>query len=442
MIKHTEQAVIGSLMIKPSLIDDVAEILSITDFEVSAHSIIYATMLKLADTNQPIDILTVAETMGQHLDTIGGLSTLSTILKNTASAANALSYARVVKDHSNRKHLTATLTEALELAGKGESFEDAISAVGEKLAAIDPKTHGYLALDKIVSSRLAELERRSKNGGEIEGVTTGFTDIDQRLLGLAPGDLWVIGARPAMGKTALALNIATHAAKNFGPVLFFSCEMSRDQLVDRSLSSASKINGRVFRTGQVRDREWGRIAAGASSIKNLPIHIIDEPSIDANRAVAIARKFNRRDRLALIVVDYLQLLRFGKLTGYECVSEVSRTLKNMAKLTCSPVLALAQLNRAVESRVGDKRPNSADLRASGQIEQDADVISFIYRDEVYNPESQDKGIAELITTKIRNGEPGTDYLRCNLGIFTFENCERREKHPANEFGYAPFARGF
>lgn len=440
MNQETEQAVIGSILINPKILDDVAEIISHMDFSGSGNALIFSTMRKVADEGKVIDPVLVAERLGDQLETIGGMSTLADIMRNTASSVNAVSYARIIKDHSDKSTLLSKIQEAADVVKNSQSYDDAVNSVSGLLSAIDAKTDGYIEFDKIIKSRLVELDRRHTNGGAIEGITTGLTAVDQRLLGLAPGDLWVIGARPGMGKTALALNVAEHALRKHGPVLFFSCEMTKEQLVDRYFSSVGKVNGRKIRNAQLNADDWSRLTAGIPTLKGLPMHIIDEPSIDVNRAVTIARKFNRKTKLALIVVDYLQLMRFNKLTGYDCVTEVSRSLKNMAKLIGCPVLALAQLNRSVEQRLNDKRPNASDLRSSGQIEQDADVISFVYRDEVYDKSSVDKGTAELITVKVRNGESGTDYLDCNMSIFRFSDSTKIVQMEPQKETYIPFKR--
>ena len=438
MNQETEQAVIGSILINPKILDDVAEIISPMDFSGSGNAQIFSAMLSVANDGKAIDAIEVGERLGDRLETIGGMSTLSDIMRNTASSVNAVSYARIIKEHSDKSTLLSKIQEAAEAVKNSQSYDDAVNSVSGLMSAIDTKTDGYLEFDKIVKSRLVELDRRHTNGGGIEGVTTGLTAVDQRLLGLAPGDLWVIGARPGMGKTALALNIAEHVLRKHGPVLFFSCEMTKEQLVDRYFSSVGKVNGRKIRNAKLDADDWSRLSAGIPTLKGLPMHIIDEPSIDVNRAITIARKFNRKNKLALIMVDYLQLMRFAKLTGYDCVTEVSRSLRNMGKLIGCPVLALAQLNRSVEQRLNDKRPNASDLRSSGQIEQDADVISFIYRDEIYDKNSLDKGTAELITVKVRNGEPDTDYLDCNMSIFRFSDSTKVVQMQPEKAAYVPF----
>ena len=437
MNQETEQAVIGAILINPKLLDDVAEIVSPMHFSGSGNAQIFSAMLSVANDGKAIDAIEVAQRLGDRLETIGGMATLTELFKNTPSSANAVSYARAIKDHSDKTTLLSKIQEAAEAVKNSQTYNDAVNSVSGLISVIDTKTDGYLEFDKIIKSRLVELDRRHSSSGVIEGVTTGLTAVDNRFLGLSPGDYWVIGARPKMGKTVLALNIAEHVSRNHGPVLFFSCEMTKEQLVDRYFSSAGRVDGHKIRSGQLNADDWSRLSAGIPTLKGLPVHIIDEPSIDVNRAITIARKFNRRNKLALIIVDYLQLLRFGKSLGYECVTEVSRSLKSMAKLIGCPVIVLSQLNRDLEKRV-DKRPKSSDLRESGQIEQDADWITLIYRDEIYDPNSINKGVAELITDKARHGESGTDYLDCNMSFFRFSDSTKIVQMEPQKETYIPF----
>lgn len=440
MSQETEQAVIGAILINPTILDEVAEILSQFDFTNPINGQIFSAMLAVAKAGKVIDPIEISEHLGeQRLQMIGGMNTLTEILITTPSAANGVAYARYVKDVSNKNNLLSAMQDAADIVKNAKGYDDALTGVSSLLSKLDPETGGYKTFDQLIKERLHELDRRHQNNGAIEGVTTGLSEVDNRLLGLNPGDLWVIGARPAMGKTALGLNISEHVLRNHGPVLFFSCEMTKEQLVDRYFSSVGRVDGKKIRSAKLDADDWSRLAAGVPTLKGLPMHIIDEPSIDVNRALTIARKYNRKSPLKMIVVDYLQLMRFEKLNGYECVTEVSRCLKNMAKLIGCPVIALAQLNRSVEARIADKRPNPSDLRSSGQIEQDADVISFIYREEVYNKETMDKGIAELITAKSRNGECGTDLLSCDMSTFRFSDL-RRDYRPAPPVSsYTPFS---
>lgn len=439
MNQETEQAVIGSILINPKILDDVAEIISPMDFSGSGNAQIFSAMLSVANDGKVVDSIEVGERLGDRLEIIGGMSVLADIMRNTASSVNAVSYARIIKDHSNKTNLLSKIQEAADIVRNSQSYDDAAAGVNAVLATVEANTGGYKPFDEIIKSQIQSLDRRHQNGGVIEGITTGLTAIDQRLLGLAPGDFWLIGARPRMGKTVMALNITEHVSRHGGHVLFFSCEMTKEQLVDRYFSSVSKVNSHKIRSAQMNEAEWGRVAAGVPTLKGLPIHIIDTSSIDINHAITIARKFNRKAKLSLIVIDYVQLLRYGKLTGYDCVTEVSRSLKDMAKMIGCPVIALSQLNRDLEKRP-DKRPMLSDLRSSGQLEQDADIVTFIYRDEVYDKSSTNKGTAELITAKARNGESGTDYLDCNMSIFRFSDSTKIVQMEPQKETYIPFKR--
>jgi replicative DNA helicase len=252
---------------------------------------------------------------------------------------------------------------------------------------------------------------------------TGFSALDERFMGIGNTDLWVVAARPSMGKTALAMNVAYNQAAQGKEVIIFSMEMSKDQLTDRLISSVSGINSNLIRSGKLTEHDWPALGAGISKLKEMKIHIIDIAGIDIHRAKAIARKFARFGKIGLIVVDYLQLMTDSKAKSrFEEVSSVSRELKVMAKMIGCPVLALSQLNRGVESRT-IKKPGLADLRESGQIEQDADLITFIYRDEYYHPDTPNKGTAELITAKFREGEVGTDILGTELQYARFKDID-------------------
>jgi replicative DNA helicase len=266
---------------------------------------------------------------------------------------------------------------------------------------------GYVDFDNTLKACIQRIDEKHR-GKVIDTTKTGFMSLDSRLV-IEPTDLWVVAARPSMGKTVMAMNVAYSVAKTGKEVLVFSMEMSKEQLTDRMLCAASGIPTDVIRSGKLIEGQWPQLSAGVSKLKGLKIHIIETPGIDINRALSIARKFAKRGNIGLVVIDYLQLMTTSGDKRFDVVSEVSRKLKIMAKTIKAPVLALSQLSRKCEERA-DKRPVMSDLRESGQIEQDADIISFIYRDEFYNPDTPNKGSAEIITRKFRNGEIGTDVL--------------------------------
>jgi len=436
-MNNYETAVLSGLFVKPEKIEDVIEILSPMDFSSQSLGMIYKAMIDLHSAGTGFDVISISEKLGNNLHIVGGIGFLSELFTSAVSSANIVVYAHTVKDFKRRSELSDRLQSALSIVDQAKDYETASNAVGGVLDSIEPEVTEYQTFNKIVGGRIAELKRRFESGVTIEGLVTGFKSFDDRFLGLRAGDLWVLGGRPAMGKTAFALNVVENVVIQGGEVLVFSCEMEKEQLADRMISRSCNISAKKLRTAKLENEDWSKLAAGVTKIKDLPVHIIDTAAIDVQHAINIARKFNRRKKLSLIVIDYLQLMRYGKLRDYECVSEVSRSLKTMAKDLKCPVLALSQLSRDVENRA-DKRPLMSDLRASGQIEQDADVITFVYRDEHYNEDSQERGIAEFIHRKVRSGETGTDRLACDLSKMDFKDLVNYIPPPPVE-KYKPFA---
>ncbi|MBT4570646.1 MAG: replicative DNA helicase, partial [Nitrosomonadales bacterium] len=391
---------------------------------------------KLIDKNQPADIVTVGESLEQNseLTKVGGVAYLGLIAENTPTASNISGYAKIVRERSIMRNLVEVGSDIVESAfspqgkdaqqlldeSESKIFQIADAGTSEKLGFIDIKE----LLPK-AAQRIDDLYQLDDPNG-VTGVPSGYADLDQKTAGLQPGDLIIIAGRPSMGKTSLALNIAEHVGMEAGlPVAIFSMEMGAAQLTMRLLGSVGKLDQHKMRIGQLEDEDWPKLTNALGVLNEAPIFIDEGSALNSYEVRARARRLHRQQgKLGLIVIDYIQLMssaneQSGENRATE-VSEISRSLKALAKELNVPVVALSQLNRSVESRP-DKRPMMSDLRESGAIEQDADVIMFIYRDEVYNPETAEKGVAEILLSKQRNGPTGTVKLTF-LGQYTrFEN---------------------
>ena len=419
---EAEQSVIGGLLLDPNRLDEVLEIVQPEDFYNPANRSIMKHIVDVAGTGKTVDPITVYEAMeGSCMaEAAGGLGYLVEIAQNTPSAANVKTYASVVADRAIERRITDAGQRIAEI-GDSESndVDEKLESLHNEIAGLERRDSVQVAdLDSVLKSRIQVLDDKFR-GTAKRGVYTGFKALDERFQGIGDTDLWVLAARPAMGKTALAMNLVYNVARAGKEVIVFSMEMSKEQLTDRLISAASAVPSNLVRSGGLQEEHWPSLASGVSKLKGLKIHIIDIPAIDIHRAKAIARKFKRFGDVGLVMVDYLQLMRDSKAkTRFDEVSSVSRELKVMAKMMGCPVLALSQLNRGVESKP-NKRPGLSDLRESGQIEQDADLISFIYRDEYYFEDSPNKGTAEIITAKFREGEIGTDILGTQLQFSRF-----------------------
>ncbi len=419
---EAEQSVIGALLQDPAKLDDVLELINDSDFYGAANRAIFKTIVSVHQSNKTADVITVGDAMGDAgtLDHAGGFPYLVELSNNTPSAANIKSYAAIVADRAIERRITEAGQRIAEI-GDNES-----SDVDSKLDSLHGEVAGLerrdivktVTFEQLIKSRLLTLDGKF-NGTHPRGMATGFKDLDERYGGIGNTALWVLAARPAQGKTALAMNIAYNIARQGKEVIVFSLEMGKEELGDRLMASASGVNSKKIRSGQLEGEDWNNLSAGVLKLRPLKIHVIDIPAIDIHRAKAIARKFKRFGEIGLIVIDYLQLMTDSKAKSrFDEVSSVSRELKVLAKTIGCPVLALSQLNRGVESRP-NKRPLMSDLRESGQIEQDADIITFIYRDDYYQPESPNKNTAEIITAKFREGEVGTDILGTQLQFSRF-----------------------
>ena len=421
---EAEQSVIGALLLDPAKLDDVLEITSDADFYGAGNRAIFKTIVSVFQSGQTADVITVADAMSDAgtLEHAGGIGYLVEIANNTPSSANVKSYASIVADRAIERRITEAGQRIAEIGDdEAVNVDDKLDSLHSEIAGLERRDNlSLVAFDQLIKSRLITLDGKF-NGTYPRGMSTGFKDLDERYGGIGNTALWVLAARPAQGKTALAMNIAFNIAMQGKEVLIFSMEMGKEELGDRLLASASGINSKKIRSGALEQEDWPALSAGVQKLKPLKIHVIDVPAIDIHRAKAIARKFKRFGDIGLIVIDYLQLMTDSKAKSrFDEVSSVSRELKVLAKMIGCPVLALSQLNRGVESRP-NKRPLMADLRESGQIEQDADIISFIYRDDYYNEDSPNKNTAEIITAKFREGEVGTDILGTQLQFSRFVN---------------------
>ncbi|MDA9155550.1 replicative DNA helicase [Methylophilaceae bacterium] len=433
---EAEQSILGGLLIDNKAIDRIAGQVSASDFYRNDHRIIFTHISKLIDNNDPADIVTVAESLEQNaeLTKVGGVAYLGLVADNTPTASNISGYAKIVRERSIMRNLVEVGSDIVESAfspqgkdaqqlldeSESKIFQIADAGASEKLGFIDIKE----LLPK-AAQRIDDLYQLDDPNG-VTGVPTGYADLDQKTAGLQPGDLIIIAGRPSMGKTSLALNIAEHVGMEAGlPVAIFSMEMGAAQLTMRLLGSVGKLDQHKMRIGQLEDEDWPKLTNALGVLNEAPIFIDEGSALNSYEVRARARRLHRQQgKLGLIVIDYIQLMSAANEQSTENrateVSEISRSLKALAKELNVPVVALSQLNRSVESRP-DKRPMMSDLRESGAIEQDADVIMFIYRDEVYNPETAEKGVAEIILSKQRNGPTGTVKLTF-LGQYTrFEN---------------------
>ena len=431
--QDAEMAVLGAIMLDNEAIHNVLDVLVADDFYKRAHQVIYAAMLQISEQSQPIDVLTLANELRTHqqLPEAGGVEYISQLVDSVPTAANTQYYARVVKEMSLRRKLIHEASEIVTDAfTKRGNIDDFIDAVEQRIFSISESRtrQGFVKLEYIVRDSIKQVEKLYTRQEPITGVASGFNDFDEMTSGLQPSDLIIIAGRPSMGKTSLALSIVRFmAVETNKAVAVFSLEMSKEQLVTRLLSTEARVSSSKMRSGKFGEGDFIKLVDAASKISSAGIFIDDTPGLSVLEMRAKARRLHREHQLSAIFIDYLQLMRApqrGKSeTREQEIAEISRSLKALAKELNVPVVALSQLNRAVETRT-DKRPLMADLRESGAIEQDADIIGFVYRDEVYNPDTPDKGIAELIIGKHRNGPIGTVQLAFHSDYTSFENLEK------------------
>lgn len=429
--EEAERAVLGALMLDNRAWDIVSDKINVSDFYRHEHRLLYTAIGELSERTQPFDVLTVAEhlRLQKLLDKSGGETFLFELAQNTPSAANVEAYAIIVRERSVLRQLIATGTDIADSAFNSDGREtrdllDAAEQLVFQIAEQGSRGTGPIKIVDLLAATTDRIDRLYHSKDAFTGVPTGFSSFDDMTSGLQRGDLVIIAGRPSMGKTTFAMNIAEHAAiKGDKPVLIFSMEMPSEQLTMRMISSLGRIDQHHLRTGKLKDEDWPRISSAVAVLSEAKMYIDDTPALTPVEMRARARRVARANGgLGLILIDYLQLMRVPSTRENRTteISEISRSLKALAKELDVPVIALSQLNRGLESRT-DKRPIMSDLRESGAIEQDADVIAFIYRDEVYNEDSPHKGVAEIIIRKQRNGPIG-DFCLTFMGQYTrFEN---------------------
>ncbi|MEM7611582.1 MAG: replicative DNA helicase [Pseudomonadota bacterium] len=427
---EAEQSVLGGLMLDNSAWDRVADVLVSTDFYRADHQIIFAAIGALAESRQPCDVVTLSEHLDNRgeLDQAGGLAYLAMLANDTPSSANVLAYAKILRERSILRSLIAAGNEiagsAFQPEGRAASeLLDEAERTVFQIAEKGSRRGGFQALTDILPGTVDRIDLLHQSGGEITGISTGYSEFDKMTAGLQPGDLVIIAGRPSMGKTTFAVNIAENASiGGRNPTAIYSMEMSAEQLAFRMISSLGRVDQTHLRTGQFPDEDWSRINTAVQLMSEAPIFIDDTPALSPTEVRARARRLKREHGLGLIVIDYLQLMQVPGNTENRTaeISEISRSLKALAKELEVPVIALSQLNRGVEQRT-DKKPVMSDLRESGAIEQDADLICFIYREEVYDPDTPRKGVADIIISKQRNGPIG-EFPLTFVGKYTkFEN---------------------
>ncbi len=413
---EAEQSVLGGLMLDAGAFDSVAEVVGENDFYKPAHRKIFAAMAVLLEAEQPIDVITVSEELKSkaELQGVGGLGYLTEMASSVAGSTNLAAYAHIVRERSTLRQLISAATDIATASGTpGELGADDLLQMAEKkileIAEERPKEGGFVNVNTLLKAAVEKIDLLFRSDSDLTGVTTGLTELNEKTAGWQPGELIIVAARPSMGKTALALTFVEAALLSQAkPVLVFSLEMPSDSLVMRMLSSVGRIDQGNIRTGQLEEDDWPKLEAAARKLKDKLLFIDDTAGLTPNEVRSRTKKVAREHgNPAMIMIDYLQLMHVAGSTDGRTqeVSEISRSMKALAKEYECPVICLSQLNRGVEARP-NKRPMNSDLRESGAIEQDADVILFIYRDEYYNEESTDKGVAELIIGKQRNGEIG------------------------------------
>ncbi|PKM32017.1 MAG: replicative DNA helicase [Gammaproteobacteria bacterium HGW-Gammaproteobacteria-11] len=428
---EAEQAVLGGVMLENNTWERVSEQLAESDFYRHDHRLIFRALASLAGRNQPFDVVTLAEELDREglIDQVGGLAYLGQLAKNTPSVANITAYTQIIRERATLRKLISTSSDIADSAfnPKGKQANEILDEAERQIFAIAesrPKTGGPESVNTLLTKAIDRIDTLFNSDGALTGLSTGFTDLDEMTSGLQPADLVIVAGRPSMGKTTFAMNLVENVVMRYDKaVLVFSLEMPGDSLVMRMLSSLGRIDQSKVRSGRLDDDDWPRLTSAVNLLNDRKLFIDDTAGLSPMEMRARARRVAREHgEIGLIMIDYLQLMQVGGSSENRTneISEISRSLKALAKEFNAPVVALSQLNRSLEQRP-NKRPINSDLRESGAIEQDADIIMFVYRDEVYHPDTQDQGIAELIIGKHRNGPIGTVRMAF-MGKFTrFEN---------------------
>lgn len=430
---EAEKSVLGGIFLKPDIFGDIVEILHPNDFYKNGHKLIYEAMRDIYNSGTGIDPIVVVNKLkkNEKFDELVGEQLLFDIISDVPTAANIIEYAKIVKEKATLRRLGEVGTKIVELAYEGYEEVDTILDKAEGMIFkisenVDSKD--LVSLKDVIAQEFVRLEKVYQNKGVATGISSGFSDFDQMTSGFHPSDLIILAARPAMGKTAFALNLALNAAmKSKKGVLLFSLEMSSSQLLQRLLSIEAGIGLQKIRNGFLDSDDWGKLGLASMKLSNSEINIADLPNVNVLEIRAIARRLKAAGKLDMVIIDYLQLIKGNSAKGdnrQQEISEISRALKGIARELDIPIIALSQLSRATEQRA-DRRPMLSDLRESGAIEQDADMVMFLYRDDYYNEDSEDKGLTEVIIGKQRNGPVGTIKLRFFHEYTKFENFTSR-----------------
>jgi replicative DNA helicase len=428
--QEAEQSVIGSVLTNIQSVAASAEIIRPDDFFLEHNREIYQVVMDLFNENTPVDIVTVSDRLrrADKLDAVGGIQYLSTVAANVPTTRNIIYYSKIIKEKSVLRKLVGASQVISEMAFSGSDRTERILEQAEQLVfdvASSKESQDIIPVNSILKESYMEMVEHAQNNGSLTGLATGFEELDRRTAGLQNSDLILIAGRPGMGKSSFAVNIAEHVAIDEGvPVAIFNLEMSKSQLVNRILCSQALVESEKVRSGNLSGEDWAQIGEVVDKVAMAPLYIDDTPSITVSEIRAKCRRLKQTKNLGLIVIDYLQLMQSAGRTDnrQQEISEISRSLKILAKELDIPVITLSQLSRASESR-SDKRPMLSDLRESGAIEQDADIVMFLYRDEYYNPDSEDKNLAECIIAKYRAGETGTFKLGWQGKYTKFLNVE-------------------
>lgn len=428
---EAEQSILGGVLIENDALNTIIEFLEDGDFYREAHQKIFKCMIALSEKNEPLDLITLTNELKKkkELEEIGGASYLAGLVESVPTAANIAYYAKIVKEKSILRKLISTATEIVTQSyQEGKNLEDFLDEAEQAIFRISENQvrPAFYPIKEIVKESFKVIERLYEKKELITGVPSGFKDLDRKTAGFQNADLIIVAGRPSMGKTALCLNIAQHAAINVKiPTAIFSLEMSKEQLAIRMLCSEARVDSARLRSGFLGESDWPKLTMAAGALSDAPIFIDDSAAISVLELRAKARRLKADRGLGLVVVDYLQLMRgrSGAERREQEISEISRSLKALAKELNIPVIAISQLSRKAEDRPG-RKPQLSDLRESGAIEQDADVIIFIYRDEVYNPDSDQRGTAEVIIGKQRNGPTGKVDLSFISEFTTFKDLFR------------------
>ena len=430
---EAEQSVLGSILLDKEAMISVSETLVPEDFYKEAHKVIYESMLKLYNSQSEIDLITLTDELRDqgYLDDIGGIAYITSLSTVVPTTSNIKYYVNIVKEKSISRQLISAANDIINLGYDGSAkVEYVLENAEKKIFDISQEraTNDFQPINQVISEALSMLEKLYEEKNDVTGLTTGFRDLNKKINGLQRSDLLLIAARPAMGKTAFALNLVQNAAlKGDASVAVFSLEMSKEQLVQRMIASQSTVELKKIKTGTLADNDWPRITDGMAILSGAKIHIDDTPGIKISELRSKCRKLKIEKGLDLVLIDYLQLMEGEgqNESRQQEIAKISRSLKILAKELDCPVVALSQLSRAPEQRA-DHRPMLSDLRESGSIEQDADIVMFLYRDEYYNPDTEKKNIGEVIVAKNRHGETGTVELVWFGGIQKFADKMREE----------------